>query len=248
MRITSIRYRIASTHHWVAFLLLTITALGGCGDKEKGPLLQGTLVKDFGVVQYAGPDMAVAHTFTFTNTTKRTLQIAKISSSCGCVTPVASTKTLEPGAALEIVTAMKLLHPGKKKEHITIIFESEDDPIKMEMIAYGRVVMSLKSEESEVTVARDQPGTLTLLAETSASMMRPLDPYWPDLDGLLVEFQGWRRVDEDDESSTSWMGTLNLSLVEDDMASTNGSDDETNELVVTIGQHNELRVPVKVLP
>ncbi|MCZ6835168.1 MAG: DUF1573 domain-containing protein, partial [Planctomycetota bacterium] len=225
--------------------LALVVGLVGCGEDETTPLLSGARVQDFGIVAYTRSGMAIEHTFTLTNISGRPLKIEKISTSCGCVTPTVNSMTLEPDAELRLETSMVLMQSGQKHEHINIIFKGNHDPIKLDLFAYGCVVLELTAKEGSITVSDTEPGILTLRARTPLPDIQPLDPFWEDRLDLGFDFGGWERFDEGDESSSWWRGVLRITLITS--TNTERVGETVDTFVVRIDEQNELRVPMKVI-
>jgi hypothetical protein len=214
-------------------LALTL-ALAACGG-EDGPALSGPMMHDFGVADFTGPDMVLEHAFDLTNASSGTVSIDRLTSSCGCVKPTADAMTIEAGASVRIGAAMKVAAPGRTLEHITIILAGGREPVRLELRADVRLVRTLVAMEPAIALDAAGAGALTLRAETSAPGWPPDGPWWEPVEGMAIEFDGWRVVEGDDVSAKAvWEGILRVKR--------NGPSPPDATLLIRVGTHHELRV------
>ena len=81
---------------------------------------------DFGTVPNTGP---VSHTIQVRNAGRGPLQIAGVSTSCGCTTAEIARTELAPGESTELrVTYDPLAHDGALGEFLRIVYIRSDDP------------------------------------------------------------------------------------------------------------------------
>ena len=189
-----------------AALALLVSACGG----DDGPALGGTTAHDFGVVDFTGPDMVLEHEFELANIAGDTLAIEKLTSSCGCVKPSADATRIEPGGTVRIDAAMTIKEPGRTLEHITIVFAGDRRaPVKLDLKADARLVREVAAVEDAIAIGADGVVVLTLRAVTGIRRWPPDAPWWEPIEGLSIEFQGWREVEISD-AGAAWEGVLRV--------------------------------------
>ncbi|MHC4217503.1 MAG: DUF1573 domain-containing protein [Planctomycetota bacterium] len=86
------------------------------------PVLAGENDHDFGVVQLSDKPAVLDHTFQLTNRSSRIVEIRDIRTSCGCAVAEPSTRSLEPGASVDIAATLTLKREGIKKARIFLIY------------------------------------------------------------------------------------------------------------------------------
>jgi hypothetical protein len=157
------------------------------------PVLAGDRSRDFGTVELDGRPARLEHTFVLTNRTRRQIEIEEIRSTCGCAVADLSTRSLEPGDAVEVVTALTLEKEGRKAARIYLTYGGGDrDVLRLEGAARNR---------QRLTAA---PGPATL--EPGGRLERlifyldydtndpPAAPRIAAPDGLRAEFTGWTQM------------------------------------------------------
>jgi len=81
---------------------------------------------DFGDV---GPELAVSHVFTVTNTGGAVLDISGVSTSCGCTTAAIEAAQLQPGESTALtVTFDPQAHDGATGRFLRLVYLRSNDP------------------------------------------------------------------------------------------------------------------------
>lgn len=95
---------------WVAIVLVASLVLAvspgfsGSGLAQKGPVMEiEPEVHDFGGVRQ---DQELKHAFTITNSGSATLEIRRISTSCGCAAAVPETDVVQPGESTTLLVTL----------------------------------------------------------------------------------------------------------------------------------------------
>jgi hypothetical protein len=85
--------------------------------------LEGEAHHDFGVVDAPSGRVELAHTFHLRNRLDEPIEIVEVRPSCGCLVPELSTRTVEPGATLEIPVTLTLKGAGRTRERVALVME-----------------------------------------------------------------------------------------------------------------------------
>lgn len=114
----------------VLMILVALVAAVAVGyaalPQTPGQIEVSTTEFDFGTVPNTGP---VSQTFQVRNTGKGPLEIAGVSTSCGCTTAEIGSQRLAPGEATDlVVTYDPLAHDGATGEFMRIVYIRSDDP------------------------------------------------------------------------------------------------------------------------
>jgi hypothetical protein len=98
---------------------------------------------DFGDI---GPELAVSHVFTVTNTGSAPLDISGVSTSCGCTTATIEATQLQPGESTALtVTFDPQAHNGPMGRFLRLVYLRSNDPQTPEAQVKLRVTVADKS-------------------------------------------------------------------------------------------------------
>jgi len=112
----------------VSLLILTLAAASGCAAATNPPgqieLSAGAF--DFGAIPTTG---SVSHTFQVRNVGQGALEIAGVSTSCGCTTAEIGSRRLTPGGVTDLtVTFDPQAHGGATGEFMRQVYVRSNDP------------------------------------------------------------------------------------------------------------------------
>lgn len=102
----------------------------------RGPLA-GEWRHDFGDVLVPPGGATVRHTFVLTNRRGHALSIQHVIPSCGCVKAEPSSKSVEPGATVDV--SVDFLLEGTGNKFVNIQLDLGDDGMKMLTVVANRV-------------------------------------------------------------------------------------------------------------
>ena len=179
--------------------------------------LRGDLRHDFGEIPIYGRSSGADHTFHLRNVTGRTIVIEQIHQSCGCTDVHASTRTVEPGASVDINVTLSLARAGKKSASVSLVL-SDFGVQRLWVRGLGRKELSLWPNQYALHVARDAPTPLLIFAAIQSSNDQPQAPTIESPEGVAVSFVGWEQVKERDErrqTAAEWRGTFMVELQAD---------------------------------
>lgn len=111
----------------VVVVLVAAVAIGYAAlPKPQGRIEMSATEFDFGTIPNTGP---VSQTFYVRNTGDGPLEIAGLSTSCGCTTAKIDSHRLAPGEATDLtVTYDPLVHGGATGEFMRIVYVRSSDP------------------------------------------------------------------------------------------------------------------------
>ena len=75
--------------------------------------------------------MSLEHSFVLTNTSRRTIEIASIRTTCGCTVADSSTRSVGPGESVEIHTALTLRKEGHKESKIYLDYGASEVDVEI---------------------------------------------------------------------------------------------------------------------
>jgi hypothetical protein len=113
-----------------------VLILFSCGESKKDPSTNKNNSKiefenttfDFGKIAFASDGSC---DFRFTNTSKETLIINSVKTSCGCTNPIWPKDPIEPGKTGEIKVKYNTQIPGAFQKSITVFSNSVNSPVKL---------------------------------------------------------------------------------------------------------------------
>lgn len=109
----------------LALLGLLLALIAGCA-QQPGQVALSATEYDFGVIPNTKP---VSEVFEVRNTGRGKLEIAGVSTSCGCTTAEVGKRRLAPGEAAElVVTYDPQAHDGATGQFMRIVYVRTDDP------------------------------------------------------------------------------------------------------------------------
>jgi len=112
----------------VGLLILTLAAASGCAAvaNPPGQVELSTSEFDFGDIPNTGP---VSHTFQVRNVGQGALEIAGVSTSCGCTTAEIGSRRLTPGGVTDLtVTFDPQAHGSATGEFMRQVYVRSNDP------------------------------------------------------------------------------------------------------------------------
>jgi hypothetical protein len=199
--------------------LLLIAALGwGWWYMAVGRFpLRGDMHHNFGEVAIYGSSASVVHTFHLRNRTGRTVVIERIFQSCGCTEVRESTRTIEPGQAVDIEVTLSLARAGKKSANVGLVL-SDFGVQRLWFRAVGRKDMALSASQFSLDLAPGEPTPLLIFAAIQSSDDEPQTPTVESPEGVAVSFLKWEQTrwrDARKKTAAEWRGTFRVELQTD---------------------------------
>lgn len=179
--------------------------------------LRGDLRHDFGEVPIYGRSSGADHTFHLRNVTGRTIVIEQIHQSCGCTDVRASTRTVEPGASVDINVTLRLSRAGKKSANVSLVL-SDFGVQRLWVHGVGRKEMALWPNQFALQLAPGEPTPLLIFAAIQSSDEEPQAPTVESPEGVAVSFVRWEQVrkrDAERQTAAEWRGTFMVELQAD---------------------------------
>lgn len=204
-----IRASLASS----AGVVAVVAALYGLVAVTAGrPLLLGEHAHDFGIVEIAGPPVAVEHSFVLANRTDRTIQIREVRTSCGCSVASCTPSTVEPGGLVRVNAKLTLSHDGRKSAAVYLLC-GEDGTDTLRLQAAGRHAQRLVVPAGTAPLRADGPLRRIVQYEDYDSEAEPPALAIDEPPGVRASFSGWERLRRRDPGAglpARWQGALDL--------------------------------------
>ncbi len=205
------------------------------------PQLDGDRRHDFGMVQLIDRPVKLQHTFVLTNSSRRTIELANIGTSCGCTVAEPSTRTIGPGEVLEIDATLTLKRQGRKTSKIFLEYGGTQlDVLYLEGSARKQQRLSVAPGPRTLHQGVDVQRVIHFLDYDGND--EPPAPSVTTPDGVDAVFGGWdqvTRVRRADGLPARWRGRVTL-------RHTGGTLSADAEVVVTVGADQTIRLPVAV--
>lgn len=174
--------------------------------------LAGDMSHDFGTVAITGSTSSFSHTFHLRNRRSHPVVIESIRSGCGCTKAEASTKTVAPGAPVDIDVTLSLARAGSKRTSVKLVI-ADFGPQTLWIQAVGRKETVLTSPTSNLRLAPDAPARLIVTAEIQSTDAPPPAPTILTPEGVIASFRGWTAVNPREPATARaarWRGVLDV--------------------------------------
>ncbi len=203
------------------------------------PQLDGDRRHDFGMVQLIDRPVKLQHTFVLTNTSRRTIELANIGTSCGCTVAEPSTRTIGPGEVLEIDATLTLNKQGRKTSKIFLEYGGTHlDVLYLEGSARKRQRLSVVAGPRRLDPGVDLHRVIFFLDYDGND--EPPAPSVTSPDGVDAIFGGWHqatRVRSADGLPARWRGRVTL-------RHTGGTLSASAVVEVAVGADQTVQLPV----
>ena len=206
------------------------------------PMLAGERRHDFGNVELGDDHVTLQHTFVLTNTSRRTIEIVGLETTCGCTVVDPSTRSVGPGESVEIEATLTLRKEGRKKSKIFLDYgASEVDVLYVQGWARKRVRLLA----APGPMRPDADGVLEreiVFLEYDGNN-KPPAPVLTTPDGVEATFSGWEQVKSVRSNGwpARWRGRVRITRT----AATLEPDDAVE---VAVGPDQTLRLPLGFAP
>jgi hypothetical protein len=132
---------------WSGLILLLLASAAGCASQAPGKIELSDAEFDLGTIPNT---KSVSQAFEVRNVGQGRLEIAGVSTSCGCTTAKVSDQQLAPGEATELtVTYDPQAHDGATGQFLRIVYLRSDDPETPEATLTIRVTVVEPQKENE---------------------------------------------------------------------------------------------------
>ncbi|MDY7107851.1 MAG: DUF1573 domain-containing protein [Planctomycetota bacterium] len=205
--------------------------------------LRGDLRHDFGEVPIYGRSADVDHTFHLRNVTDRPVVIEQIHQSCGCTAVRETSRTIEPGATVDITVTLSLTRAGKKSANVALVMKDLGVQ-RLWVYGTGRKEMDLWTSQIALDLTPGETTPLLVFAAIQSSDEEPQTPAIRSPQGVSASFVAWerlRRRDADRKTAAEWRGKFMIELHADTLPA-NAS------LYVELGEAETLPVALALKP
>ena len=206
------------------------------------PQLDGVRRHDFGMAQLIDGPVVFRHTFVLTNTSRRTIELASIGTTCGCTVAEPSTRTIGPGEVLEIEATLTLKNQGRKTSKIFLEYGGRDlDVLYLEGSARKRQRLSAAPGPRRLDPGVDLQRVILYIDYDGND--EPPAPSVTAPDGIDASFGGWEqvsRVRRADGLPARWRGRVTL-------RHTGGTLSAVATAEVAVGADQAVRLPLALL-
>jgi len=117
----------------LALLLAGILAMAQSNNK-KDELVFNNTMHDYGSMVYGADG---SYDFVFTNTSKKTIALTDVKSSCGCTVPSWSKEPIKPGQTGVVKVVYNTKIPGTFNKTVTVYSTAKNSPVRL--IIMGKV-------------------------------------------------------------------------------------------------------------
>ena len=157
------------------------------------PMLAGERRHDFGNVELGDDHVTLEHTFVLTNTSRRTIEIVGLETTCGCTVVDPSTRSVGPGESVEIEATLTLRKEGRKKSKIFLHYDANDvDVLYLEGWARNRVRLWVRKGSMRPDVGGVLEREIVFIEYDDND--EPPTPVLTPGDGIDATFSGWEQV------------------------------------------------------
>ncbi len=205
------------------------------------PMLAGQRSHDFGTVELVDNAVDLQHTFVLTNRSRRTIEIANVKTSCGCTAADPSTRTLPPGASVEIAATLTLKDDVRKKASIYLDYGAEDVDV-LHLEAFARLRHRLKAAPGPDRLEPGETIDRLIFYLDYDSNDAPPAPRITTPPGVRAEINEWAKVAGRRPSTGSaarWRSRLRLEL-------TNGPPATDGDVLIEVGPDQKLTIPLEL--
>ncbi len=206
------------------------------------PQLDGVRRHDFGIAELVDRPVEFRHTFVLTNTSRRTIELANIRTTCGCTVAEPSTRTIGPGEVLEIEATLTLKNQGRKTSKIFLQYGGRDlDVLYLEGSVRRRQRLSVAPGPRKLDPGVDLQRVILFLDYDGND--EPPAPSVTAPDGVDASFGGWQqvsRVRRADGLPAQWRGRVTL-------RQTGGTLSAVAAAEVAVGADQTIRLPLALL-
>lgn len=206
------------------------------------PHLDGVRRHDFGMAHLVDRPVEFKHTFVLTNTSRRTIELANIGTTCGCTVAEPSTRTIGPGEVLEIDATLTLKNQGHKTSKIFLEYGGTDlDVLYLQGSARKQQRLSVAPGPKKLDPGVDLQRVILFLDYDGND--EPPAPSITAPDGVDAVFGGWEQVTRVRSARglpAQWRGRVTL-------RHTGGLLSAAAAAEVTVGADQAVRLPLGLL-
>ncbi len=203
------------------------------------PMLTGERRHDFGNAELGDGPVLLKHTFVLTNTTRRTIEIAGVETTCGCTAADPSMRVVGPGESVEIAATLTLSKEGRKKSKIFLHYDaSEVDVLYLQGWARKRVRLWVRPGRMRPDVEGVREREIVFIEYDSND--EPPAPALTPPDGVEATFSGWEQVKSVRSNGwpARWRGRVRMTTTTAALA-------PDAAVEVAVGPHQTLRLALR---
>lgn len=128
------------------------------GQTDVHPIVADTLLWDFGSRSLDEYQVSMTHQFTLTNRSDRDIEIAGVSTTCGCTDAGFQDSLIPPGESTTVSATLTLSSSGRREAQVVVAFKGDTiEPIRLTLSAHGKRALELTCAKAIVTTEPDQP-------------------------------------------------------------------------------------------
>ena len=102
------------------------------------PIIADSLIWDFGSRSLDEYQVSMTHQFTLTNRSDRDIEIAGVSTTCGCTDASFQDSLIPPGESTKVSATLTLSSSGRREAQVVVAFKDDTiDPIRLTLSAHG---------------------------------------------------------------------------------------------------------------
>lgn len=180
------------------------------------PLI-GSMIHDFGIVRLDNKLSPLTHTFSLRNQSDSSIEIKKISSTCGCTEASTDVNRILPGEIVRVSATLSMTESGFKQAEINIVTDSQEQSIiTLVLRASGRRNLEYMVLDRSINIQLGDSAQITIYAIDYESDNKPSTPMISTSQGITASFNNWQLVHKSYKSSgqpARWQGRIDVIAV-----------------------------------
>ncbi len=177
------------------------------------PLI-GSMTHNFGIIKLDNELSPLQHTFTLKNQSDGSIDIKKVSSTCGCTEASTDVDHVPPGGIVRVSAILTMSESGFKQAEVNIVTDrQEQNVVTLVLQATGRRRVELMVIERQLQIQQGENAYITIFAIDYDSDSKPNPPVLSASEGLTSTFDSWKLVHQRYEASSQparWQGRIEV--------------------------------------
>ncbi|MCZ6862847.1 MAG: DUF1573 domain-containing protein, partial [Alphaproteobacteria bacterium] len=205
--------------------------------------LAGEFSHDFGEHVLTGRILELPHTFPLVNRSGETIEILKVTSSCGCTHAKVSQSIVQPGETVLVSATLDLGVPGRRQENIWLNL-GKHGVQTLYLSGAARRAHDFYVSHGTLRLTRAESQEIILVATNLGSDTEPPEPKIAVPPGVNFSIDGWRLVhtrDEELQRPARWQAIVELERTADNLPS-------RSKLVVQLSDGQEASIDLTGWP
>lgn len=222
----------------VAFAVL----LAGAGGNGPGLAVN----HDFGIVDLSDSGLSLQHTFVLQNRSRMTMEIQKVSTTCGCTEASVDADRVAPGGTVRVSATLHLSEPGTREARVLVDTDQEGlTHIVFTLRATARRARQIETIERWLDILPGGTASIGIFAIVYESDDAPMPPQLSASASLTAAFDRWTLVHPRHTATghpARWQGRVEVVAASVDPA------DHAAMLEISSAGSPTISIPVRIRP